>query len=141
MHLADAFIQSDLHCIQVTVSTFCQVLLSLGIEPMILALASAMLYQKGKLIIYLYLYLEYIFYIMYFSFLYFYFQEVELCLICGLKYVMTGHPARFTISGLENGWVNVILIICSINNTFYFNSFYDPDHFLTITILLSRIQI
>ncbi len=45
MHLADAFIQSDLHCIQVTVSTFCQALLSLGIEPMILALASAMLYQ------------------------------------------------------------------------------------------------
>ncbi len=38
MHLADAFIQSDLHCIQVTVSTFYQILLSLGIEPMILAL-------------------------------------------------------------------------------------------------------
>ncbi len=38
MHLADAFIQSDLHCIQVTVSTFYQLLLSLGIEPMILAL-------------------------------------------------------------------------------------------------------
>ncbi len=38
MHLADTFIQSDLHCIQVTVSTFDQVLLSLGIEPMILAL-------------------------------------------------------------------------------------------------------
>ncbi len=37
-HLADAFIQSDLHCIQVTVSTFYQILLSLGIEPMILAL-------------------------------------------------------------------------------------------------------
>ncbi len=37
-HLADAFIQSDLHCIQVTVSTFDQLLLSLGIEPMILAL-------------------------------------------------------------------------------------------------------
>ncbi len=36
--LADAFIQSDLHCIQVTVSTFYQLLLSLGIEPMILAL-------------------------------------------------------------------------------------------------------
>ncbi len=35
MHLADAFIQSDLHCIQVTVY---QLLLSLGIEPMILAL-------------------------------------------------------------------------------------------------------
>ncbi len=32
------FIQSDLHCIQVTVSTFDQLLLSLGIEPMILAL-------------------------------------------------------------------------------------------------------
>ncbi len=38
MHLADAFIQSDLHCIQVTVSTFYQLLLSMGIEPMILAL-------------------------------------------------------------------------------------------------------
>ncbi len=38
MHLADAFIQSDLHCIQVTVSTVYQLLLSLGIEPMILAL-------------------------------------------------------------------------------------------------------
>ncbi len=38
MHLADAFIQSDLHYIQVTVSTFYQRLLSLGIEPMILAL-------------------------------------------------------------------------------------------------------
>ncbi len=38
MHLADAFIQSNLHCIQVTVSTFYQLLLSLGIEPMILAL-------------------------------------------------------------------------------------------------------
>ncbi len=35
MHLADAFIQSDLHCIQVTVFTFDQLLLSLGIEPMI----------------------------------------------------------------------------------------------------------
>ncbi len=45
MHLADAFIQSDLQCIQVTVSTFYQLLLSLGIEPMILALANAMLYQ------------------------------------------------------------------------------------------------
>ncbi len=38
MHLADAFIQSDLHCIQVTVLHFYQLLLSLGIEPMILAL-------------------------------------------------------------------------------------------------------
>ncbi len=38
MHLADAFIQSDLHCIQVTVFTFYRLLLSLGIEPMILAL-------------------------------------------------------------------------------------------------------
>ncbi len=38
LHLSDAFIQSDLHCIQVTVSTFYQHLLSLGIEPMILAL-------------------------------------------------------------------------------------------------------
>ncbi len=38
MHLADAFIQSDLHCIEVTGFTFYQLLLSLGIEPMILAL-------------------------------------------------------------------------------------------------------
>ncbi len=30
MHLADAFIQSDLHCIQVTVLHFYQLLLSLG---------------------------------------------------------------------------------------------------------------
>ncbi len=37
MNLADAFIQSDLHCIQVTVFTFYQLLLSLGIKPMILA--------------------------------------------------------------------------------------------------------
>ncbi len=36
LHLSDAFIQSDLHFIQV--STFYQLLLSLGIEPMILAL-------------------------------------------------------------------------------------------------------
>ncbi len=45
MHLADAFIQSDLHCIQVTVSTFDQLLLSLGIEPMILALLMPCSYQ------------------------------------------------------------------------------------------------
>ncbi len=38
IHLADAFIQSDLHCIQVTVFTFDQLLLSLGNEPMMLAL-------------------------------------------------------------------------------------------------------
>ncbi len=40
MHLADAFIQSDLQCIQVTLQhfTFDQLLLSLGIEPMILVL-------------------------------------------------------------------------------------------------------
>ncbi len=38
MYLADAVIQSDLHCIQVTVSALNQLLLSLGIKPMILAL-------------------------------------------------------------------------------------------------------
>ncbi len=38
LHLSDAFIQSDLHCVQVTVSTFYQLLPSLRIEPMILAL-------------------------------------------------------------------------------------------------------
>ncbi len=36
MHLTEAFIQSDLHFIQV--STFYQLLLSMGIKPMILAL-------------------------------------------------------------------------------------------------------
>ncbi len=47
MHLANAFIQSDLHCIQVTVSTFYQLLLSLGIEPMILALLYQLSYRKA----------------------------------------------------------------------------------------------
>ncbi len=52
MHLADAFIQSDLHYIQVTVSTFYQLLLSLGIEPMILALLTpcSTSWATGKLI-------------------------------------------------------------------------------------------
>ncbi len=47
MHLADAFIQSDLHCIQVTVY---QLLLSLGIEPMILALLApcSTIWATGK---------------------------------------------------------------------------------------------
>ncbi len=51
MHLADAFIQSDLHCIQVTVFTFDQLLLSLGIEPMILALLApcSTIWAIGKL--------------------------------------------------------------------------------------------
>ncbi len=40
MHLADAFIQSDLHCIQVTVFTFYRLLLSHD-----LGIASAMLYH------------------------------------------------------------------------------------------------
>ncbi len=47
MHLADAFIQSDLHCIQL--------LLSLGIEPMILALLApcSTIWATGKLYIYI----------------------------------------------------------------------------------------
>ncbi len=51
MHLADAFIQSDLLCIQVTVFTFYQLLLSLGIEPMILALLApcSTIWATGKL--------------------------------------------------------------------------------------------
>ncbi len=51
MHLADAFIQSDLHCIQVTVFTFYQLLLSLGLEPMILALLApcSTIWATGKL--------------------------------------------------------------------------------------------
>ncbi len=52
MYLADAFIQSDLHCIQGTVSTFYQLLLSLGIEPMILALLTpcSTSWATGKLL-------------------------------------------------------------------------------------------
>ncbi len=51
MHLADAFIQSDLHCIQITVLHFYQLLLSLGIEPMILALLApcSTIWATGKL--------------------------------------------------------------------------------------------
>ncbi len=45
MHLADTFIQSDLYCIQVTVSKFDQLLLSLGL------IASGK--ATGKLIIYI----------------------------------------------------------------------------------------
>ncbi len=50
-HLADTFIQSDLHCIQVTVFFFYQLLLSLGIEPMILALLApcSTIWATGKL--------------------------------------------------------------------------------------------
>ncbi len=49
MHLADAFIQRDLHCIQVSF-TFDQLLLSLGIEPMILALLApcSTIWATGK---------------------------------------------------------------------------------------------
>ncbi len=45
MHLADAFIQSDLHCIQVTVSTFSSALAFPGNRTHDLSVASAMLYQ------------------------------------------------------------------------------------------------
>ncbi len=45
MHLADAFIQSDLHCIQVTVSTFYQTLAFPGNRTHDLGVANAMLYS------------------------------------------------------------------------------------------------
>ncbi len=45
MHLADAFIQSDLHCIQVTVFTFLSTLAFPGNRTHDLGVASAMLYQ------------------------------------------------------------------------------------------------
>ncbi len=46
MHLADAFIQSDLHCIQVTVSTFFLSALAFpGNRTHDLGVANAMLYQ------------------------------------------------------------------------------------------------
>ncbi len=43
MHLADAFIQSDLQCIMVI--HFCQYMCSLGIEPTTFCAANAMLYH------------------------------------------------------------------------------------------------
>ncbi len=58
-HLADAFIQSDLQFYSSSYSfTFYQLLLSLGIEPMILALLApcSTIWATGKL---LYLYLFY----------------------------------------------------------------------------------
>ncbi len=44
MHLSDAFIQSDLQCIQV-IHCFCQYVCSLGIEPTTSCAAIAMLYH------------------------------------------------------------------------------------------------
>ncbi len=61
MHLADAFIQSDLHCIQVTVFSFYQLLLSLGIEPMILVLLApcSTIWATGKLyILYIFIFIK-----------------------------------------------------------------------------------
>ncbi len=43
MHLADAFIQSDLHCIQVTVSTFLSALAFPGNRTHDIGVANAML--------------------------------------------------------------------------------------------------
>ncbi len=45
MHLADAFIQSDLQCIRVTVSKFLSTLAFPGNRTHDLGVASAMLYQ------------------------------------------------------------------------------------------------
>ncbi len=45
MHLADAFIQSDLHCIQVTVFTFLSALAFPGNRTHDPGVASAMLYH------------------------------------------------------------------------------------------------
>ncbi len=45
MHLADAFIQSDFHCIQAIHFFFNQYVCSLGIEPTTFCAANAMLYH------------------------------------------------------------------------------------------------
>ncbi len=65
MHLADAFIQSDLHCIQVTVSTFLSALAFPGNRTHDLGVASAMLYQLSyrKAISAYALYFSYILYV------------------------------------------------------------------------------
>ncbi len=64
MHLADAFIQSDLHCIQVTVSKFFSALAFPGNRTHDLGVASAMLYQLsyrrplGVATVFLHMYLQ-----------------------------------------------------------------------------------
>ncbi len=45
MHLADAFIQSNLQCIQATQFFFCQYVCSLGIEPTTFSTANVILYH------------------------------------------------------------------------------------------------
>ncbi len=59
MHLADAFIQSDLHCIQVTVSKFLSALAFPGNRTHDLGFASTMLYylsyRKAYIILYKFL--------------------------------------------------------------------------------------
>ncbi len=56
MHLAEAFIQSDLQFIQIIF--FCQYMCSLGIEPTTFCAANAMLYHwaTGTLINYTFIY-------------------------------------------------------------------------------------
>ncbi len=49
MHLADAFIQSDLHCIQVTVSTFLSALAFPGNRTHDIGVANAMLLPVEQL--------------------------------------------------------------------------------------------
>ncbi len=53
MHLADAFIQSDLQCIQ-AIHVFYQYVCSLGIEPMTFCATNAMLYHwaTGNYLVY-----------------------------------------------------------------------------------------
>ncbi len=55
MHLADAFIQSDLQRIQVTVSTFLSALAFPGNRTHDLGVASAMLYQLSYRKVYIYI--------------------------------------------------------------------------------------
>ncbi len=54
MHLADAFIQSDLQCIQVKHFLFGQYMCSLGIEPTTFFAANAMLYHWATGTLYLF---------------------------------------------------------------------------------------
>ncbi len=58
MHLADAFIQSDLHCIQVTVFTFLSALAFPGNRTHDVGVASAMLYHLSYRKAYIHLHLH-----------------------------------------------------------------------------------
>ncbi len=98
LHLSDAFIQSDLQCIQ-AIHLYCQYLCSLGIEPTIFALLTQCSnhWATGTLYIYIYIYMcVYIHSVQYiFVFVCVSLQEGTYCRSHGFSLRMLGNiPAR-----------------------------------------------